>query len=205
MKLTPRFTLVFVLYAVALLAGVAWLSYTSGKESLRSATVSELQSTAIEKQSALIEWVAEKRTDITILADSPAIIKDALALTAASLGSPEARAAHDRFVTEVQPQVQGGEFLVIMLLDPSSGQVIAATDPGEEGKFKEDRIFFLNGKEGPYVQNVYYSISTQGPAMTSAAPLRSADGNLLGVLAGRLNLDEMNSIIKRHPDSWQTE
>ncbi len=205
MKLTPRFALVFVLYAVALLVGVAWLSYTSGKESLRSATVSELQSTAIEKQSALNEWVAEKRTDITILAASPAVIKEALILTAASPRSPEARAAHDRFVTEVQPQIQGGEFLVIMLLDPSSGQVTAATDPGEEGKFKEDRLFFLNGKEDPYVQNVYYSISTQGPAMTAAAPLRSADGKLLGVLAGRLNLDEMNSIIKRHPDSWQTE
>ena len=159
MKLTPKFTLVFVLYALALLASVAWLSYTSGRESLRSATVSELQSTAIEKQSALNEWVEEKRTDIAILAASPTALENAMVLGSATSGSLEAQAAHDRFVMEVQPHVLRGEFLVIMLLDPSSGQVIAATDPSEESKFKEDRLFYLNGKTEPYVQNVYYSIS----------------------------------------------
>ena len=83
MKLTPKITLVFVLYAVALLASVAWLAYYSGKESLRSATVSELQSTAIEKQSALNEWVEEKRTDIAILASSPEVIKETMNLVSA--------------------------------------------------------------------------------------------------------------------------
>jgi PAS domain S-box-containing protein len=39
----------------------------------------------------------------------------------------------------------------------------------------------------------------------AAAPLRSADGELLGVLAGRMNLDEMNTIINRHAGLWQTE
>ena len=38
MKLTPKITLVFMLYAAALLASVAWLAYTSGRESLRAAT-----------------------------------------------------------------------------------------------------------------------------------------------------------------------
>jgi PAS domain S-box-containing protein len=204
-KLTPKFTLVFVLYAVALLASVAWLSYTSGRESLRSATVSELQSTAIEKQSALNEWVEEKRTDIAILAASPTALESARVLGSTPSGSLEAQAAHDRFVMEVGPHVLRGEFLVVMLLDPSSGQVIAATDPSEEGKFKEDRLFYLNGKTEPYVQNVYYSISIQGPAMMAAAPLRSADGKLLGVLAGRLDLDEMNAIINRQAGLWETE
>ena len=205
MKLTPKITLVFVLYAVALLTSVAWLAYNSGRESLRAATVSELQSTAIEKQSALNEWVDEKRTDIEILAVSSANIENATLLNEAFPGSPEEQAAHDHFVMDIQPRVVGGEFLVIMLLDPDTGQVIAATDPSEEGKFKDDRPFFLKGKEGPYVQNVYYSISTQGPAMTAAAPLRSVDGKLLGVLAGRLNLDEMNAIINRQAGIWQTE
>ncbi len=205
MKLTLRLTLVFVLYAAALLAGVAWLAYNSGKESLRSATVSELQSTAIEKQASLNEWVDEKRMDITTLANSPATLESAAALFAASPGSAQAREAREWFVREVQPRVDGGEFLVIMILDPSSGQVMAATDPSEEGKFKENRLFFLNGRNAPYAQNVYYSIALQGPAMTASAPLLSKDGKLLGVLAGRLNLDEMNAIINRRAGLWQTD
>jgi PAS domain S-box-containing protein len=205
MKLTLRLTLVFMLYALALLAIVAWLAYNSGKESLRSATVSELQSTAIEKQAALDEWVEEKRTDISSLAASPTTLESAAALFAAPRGSAEAREARAKFVKEVRPRVDGGEFVVVMLLDPSNGQVIAATDPTEEGKFKENRLFFLNGRNAPYVQSVYYSISLQGPAMTAAAPVLSTDGKLLGVLAGRLNLEKMNAIINRRAGLWQTD
>src|SRR3990172_8702346 len=92
-----------------------------------------------------------------------------------------------------------------MIIDPQAGQVIAATNPGEEGKFKEDRPFFINGKIGPYVQNLYYSVALQGPAMTAAAPLRTPDGRLLGVLAGRLDLAEMNAIINRRTGLRQTD
>ena len=205
MKLTPKITLVFVLYATALLVSVALLAYYSGKNSLRSATVSELQSTGIEKSGALNQWVEQRRADIEILASYPATITNAMVMLSASHGSAEAQTAHDRFVKDVQPQVQGGEFPVVMLLDASTGQVMAATDPSEEGKFKEDRLFFINGKVKPYLQNVYYSISSQGPAMTAAAPVLSPDGKLLGVLAGRLNLDEMNAIINRRTDLWHTE
>ena len=75
--------------------------------------------------------------------------------------------------------------------------MLAATDPREEGKFREDRAYFINGKNGPYVENPYNSLELQGPAMTVSAPLRSADGRLLGVLAGHVNLERINAIIGR--------
>jgi PAS domain S-box-containing protein len=204
-KLTPRFALIFVLYATALLASEALLDYNSGRDSLRSATISELLATAIEKQAALNEWVEAKKADIAMLAADPAAVESAAALVAAPTGSPEAQAAHDRLVTEIQPRVVGGEFLVLILMDPQTGQVIAATDPSEEGKFQEDRPFFINGKLGPYVQNIYYSVSLQAVAMTASAPLRAPDGRLLGVLAGRLDLAEMNAIITRGTGLRQTD
>ena len=40
--------------------------------------------------------------------------------------------------------------------------------------------------------------------MYVAAPLRSADGRLLGVLAGRVNLAEMNAIVARRTGLRQT-
>ena len=205
MKLTPRLTLIFVLYAAALLAGVGLLAYNSGRESLRSAVISELQATAIEKQAALDAWVEDKQAGITRLAADPATIESAAVLLTASPDSPEARDAHDRLLVEIRPRVLGGEFLDLMIIDPQAGQVIAATNPGEEGKFKEDRPFFINGKIGPYVQNLYYSVALQGPAMTAAAPLRTPDGRLLGVLAGRLDLAEMNAIINRRTGLRQTD
>ncbi len=205
MKLTPRLTLVFILYATALLVGVGLLAYTSGRDSLRSATISELQATALEKQAALNKWVEDKQAAITRLAADPAAIESAAALIAASPDSPKARAAHDRLLAEIRPRVLGGEFFELIIIDPQAGRVIAATDPSEEGKFKENRPFFINGQSGPYVQNLYYSTALQGPAMTAAAPLRAPDGRLLGVLAGRLDLAEMNAIITRRTGLRQTD
>ncbi|HSB90306.1 MAG TPA: ATP-binding protein [Anaerolineales bacterium] len=197
MKLTPRITLTFVVYAAALLAAVGFLAYNSGRAALRSATISELQSTAIEKQGALEAWVEEKRQDIARLAQDPGTLTHAVELYDAPSGSPEAANAHRLLLEEILPRSAGGEFMSLMVIDPRSGQVVASSDPTEEGKLKEDRPYFLQGKAGPYVENLYYSVALQEPAMTSAAPLRAPDGRLVGVLAGRIDLDEMNAIISR--------
>jgi len=127
-KLTPRLTLTFVLYAAALLAGVGLLAYTSGRESLRSAVLSELQATAIEKQAALNAWVEEKQADIIRLAAAPAVIESAAAVLAASPDSPEARDAHDRLLAEIRPRVLGGEFQDLMIIEPQTGALIRAGD-----------------------------------------------------------------------------
>ncbi|MBE0669452.1 MAG: response regulator [Anaerolineales bacterium] len=205
MKLTPRLTRIFILYAAGLLSVVGVLAYNSGRNSLRSAVISELSATSIEKQAALNEWVEDKRSNIAALAADPTIIADASDLMTASSTSIDTQAAHDKFVAKIQPRIAIGEFMVVMLIDPLSGEVIAATDPSEEGKFQEDRLFFINGKLAPYVQNVYYSTTLQRPAMTASAPLKGADGQLLGVLAGRIDLAEMNSIINRRSGLRQTD
>jgi PAS domain S-box-containing protein len=205
MKLTPRLAIYFVLYAATLLVAVSSLAYTSGLASLQAATISELSSSAIEKQSALNQWIEDKQSGIALLAADPAAIASASALVSAPAGSPEAQAAHDQFVREVQPRVNGGEFLTIILIDSQTGAVIAATDPNEEGTFKEDRLYFMHGKTDPYVQNVYYALAVQGPAMTAAAPLRGSGGERLAVLAGRLDLEEMNAIINRRSGLRQSD
>ncbi len=63
----------------------------------------------------------------------------------------------------------------------------------------------MKGKTGPYVQNLYYSISLQSIAMTASSPLKTRQGELVGVLAGRLDLGEMNEIINRRTGLHQTD
>jgi len=204
-KLTPRITLFFVLFAATLLSTMGLLAYESGRNSLRSAVISELQSTALEKQAALDSWESERQGDITRIAASPNVFAYISDLVLTQTGSPEAQMARDRLVTEIQPSVTGGEFLTLLVMDPQTGEVIASTDPAEEGKFQEDRPFFINGRLAPYVQNLYYSVTLQRPAITTSAPVRAPDGQLLAVLAGRLDLDEMNAIIGRRTGLHQTD
>lgn len=205
MKLTPRLALVFIIYAIALLVSVGLLAYSSGRDSLRDATISELQATALEKEAALNRWVEEKQTDVEALAANPTTIREASILLTAFRNSRDTRAARDRLVANVQSRVNNGEFLDISMLHPETGQILASTNPAEEGKFKEDRPYYLNGKKAPYIQDLYYSISLQSVAMTAAAPLHGSNGELLGVLTAQLDLTEMNDILKRRTGIHETD
>lgn len=206
LSITLQITLVFVLFAAALLAGAGIFAYKSGHDALQAATAADLLSKANEKQAALGDWIKERLLDVAVPAALPHLLDDLTDLTTAKPDSPAARAAHDHLVRDLKPRTgPGEEFLMLFVMDPETGKVLAATDPREEGKFKEDRAYFVNGKKGPYVENPYNSLGLRGPAMTVSAPLRTAAGRLLGVLAGHVNLDAINVIIGRRTGSYQSD
>lgn len=205
MKLTPRLTLIFIVYAAGLLVIVGLLAYDSGRDALRTATVSELEATALEKESFLNKWVEDKQADVVALAKDPTTIQEANSLMEASPNSPESLVAHNALVANLEAHLSQGEVLELAFLDPQTGQILASTNPDEEGKFKEDQPYFQNGRTGPYVQNPYSSTALQSIAMTASAPVNTAGGRLLGVLAARLDLKEMNSIINRRTNLHETD
>ncbi|MCG3206938.1 MAG: Adaptive-response sensory-kinase SasA [Anaerolineae bacterium] len=206
LSITAKLTLLFVLFAALLLLAVGALAYASGRAALEAATISDLLSTAIEKEAALNAWVQDRQAGVISMVHSPHLVADVAALAAAAPGSTEAQRAHDDLTRELQTWAgPGKEYLTLLVIEAGTGRVIAATDPNEEGKFKENRPYFINGESGPYIQNIYYSLVVQGPAMTVAAPIRAADGRLLGVLAGRLNLEELDTIINRRTDLHETD
>ena len=206
LKITPKLTLVFVLFASVVLVGISLFAYYSGRSALEAAIISDLESTATEKQAALEAWMEEAKLDIGMIASYHHFQETTSTLITSSLNPATARAAHDHLLTTMKKWVgKNRRFLDLFVLAPESGRVIAATDPHEEGRFKEDRLYFVNGKKGPYVQNPYYRISTQAPTMTAAAPIVSAKGRLLAVLAGHLNLNDLNEITLRRTGLHQTD
>ena len=206
LNITSKLTLLLGLFGAALLVGLGTLAYTSGQAGLQQAATSELLTRAIEKQAALEIWITVERNNIAIQAVSPVVAEQAAALLSTEPGSPQAQAAHDRLVREFLPHT-GSEsrFMELFFIEAESGQVLVATDPGGEGKFKENLSFFIEGKREPYVSEMYYSTSLGRPAMTAAAPVKTADGRLLGVLAGQLDLDVLNTFIKRRTGQRQTD
>ncbi len=74
---------------VILVAVGTGFSYKRGRDALREATISDLVSSASEKEAAVNTWVEEKRSDIATIA-------------AAAPRSAKARPAHGRLVRELQ-------------------------------------------------------------------------------------------------------
>ena len=205
MKITPRFALVFILYALALLVGVGLLVYNSGRDSLRSNTISELEGTALRKEDNLSRWVDAEQADLAVLTADPDIIAEANTLLTVVPDSAEFRAAHENFVAGLQAYLTSSSFLEVSLIRPENGQVIASTAQSEEGTFRGDQPYFLNGKNGQYVENPHYSSALQAIAMTASSPLLTADGKLLGVLAAQLNLGSLNAVINRRTNLHETD
>jgi signal transduction histidine kinase len=167
-----------------------------------------LLSAAIDKQTALDTWIGEAQVHAAAIASSP-YLQESLADFRAALrqnDKAKAQAAHDRLVAELKVWAgEGKDYQGWMIMDLDSGQVIAATDASEEGKYRDDQAYFTNGKSGPYVQNVYYSLAAQGTRLTVASPIRAPDGGVLGILAGNLDLKKMNAIISRRTGLRQSE
>lgn len=203
-SLVARTRLAFIVAVVGAMFIIGVLAFASGSAALEQATISDLLSTQNEKQAALEGLVQEAQFDLETLAASTTVRDAVSAYKTAAPGSPEAASIANRLVGAFQSRV-GRDWTELFAMEPEQGQVILSTDAGELGKFKEHQPYFLNGKTGTFVQNVYYSLKEQGPAMTVATPVRARDGTLLVVLAGRLNLNKLNEIINRRTGIYTTD
>jgi len=158
LTITFKLTLVFVLFAAALLAGVGSLAYNSGRAALQTAITSTLFSIAKEKQTALDEWIEEAKLHIAAIAASQHLQEDVASLMAAP-NYTKTRAFHDHLLADLKLWTgEDKHFQTFLLIEPESGRVIAATDVDKVGKYVEDRLYFINGKKAPYVQNPYYDL-----------------------------------------------
>src|SRR5450759_1326807 len=153
--ITLKLTLIFILFAGAVLVGLGIPAYNNGRAALEAATVSELLTTAIEKQAALNNWVADRQNSIGDIANQAHLREAVKVLIAAAPGSSDAGRAHADLVADLKNWVgEGHRFLAMEVIDAATGRVIAATDAIEEGKFREEQPYFINGLQAAYVQNL---------------------------------------------------
>lgn len=202
LKLTPRLTLIFILFASCILIATGRLVYNNGRRALEAATITELESTASEKEGALDGWILEREATLRALANSPYILAELKTFIA----DPNTTDAYERLTRELSVHTGPGQaFLTLFLLSPESGKVIVSVDPSELGGLRVDLPYFVKGRTRTYTTSIYFSPDLLVPAMTTSTPVRSEDGQLLAVLAGRLNLDELNTIIQRRTGLRQTD
>ncbi len=205
LRIFPKLTLLLISFAAVLLAIVGGLAFQSGRASLEAATVGSLLATAIEKAAAMDNWAQEARSTIESLASDENLI--AHVTTHRNIGeSDRLRGEHVAAVAYLGHWVgPGKEFLSISVLDPQTGEIILSTNAGDEGKFREDQRYFIHGRQEAYIQSIYHSLPMGGPAMTVAAPITAAGGKVLGVLAGHLDLQDLNEIITLRTGLQETD
>lgn len=196
--LTRKITIALVLLALALVVALASVAFVTGRASLTDAVIEELGSVATEKEASLRAWVLVKQTHIEEISRLRLISDNTTVLRKVPPSTVMYRRAYDMLLLSLDPFAGNrGQFLNFLLIDPTTSEVLLATNPREEGKYKENFAYFLEGRNAPYVQPPYYSPELMGLAMTASTPVYDENDNLLAVLAGRLPIEEMSEIVGR--------
>jgi len=206
-SITVKLTLVFILFSGVLVLALSIPAYLKGQDSLRAATLSELVSTALEKQSALDNWALERKHGVEDIASQKPLRAAVKIIQSTPKDSTESTQASQTILENLEVwSGQGHHFQVFEVLDGKTGRVLVSTDPAQNGKFREAQTYFTNGKLAPYIESPFYDLSLKQPVMVASAPLMSTDGGeLIAVLAGTLNMDEMNQIVHRRTGLKQTD
>lgn len=90
----------------------------------------------------------------------------------------------------------------VFLLD-QRGTVVASTNDSSEGAFRQQYNFFEEGLRRPFLQPPFMdrALVFGGLSMVASQPVRSEQGELLGVLAGLASLDKLREITGGRPES----
>ncbi|MEO8139253.1 MAG: PAS domain-containing protein, partial [Gemmatimonadota bacterium] len=206
LPLTSRIVLIFVLQAAALLSIVGVVFHHRVRESLEAASVSELLTRAMEKETALNTWLDQRLADLDQFSHDEDLQERVASLIEAAPGSPAWRAAHALVLKELSPHMTGAlaGFTEIFVMEPDGGTIVASTLASQEGKKKAGHPYFDNGRTGTSIQSPYRSVNVIGPAVTAAVPLRLPNGRLLAVLAARLDYAAVNAIAVRRSGLRET-
>ncbi|MBN1573898.1 MAG: HAMP domain-containing protein [Deltaproteobacteria bacterium] len=156
---------------------------------------SQLESVAILKEQEIRNWMDHLKHTVIWLAENRETIYDANSMKVNTVGSPEYLRGRDSLVSEFRRIKDIGHFSSILFLDGKSGKIMASSDAFWEEQFKENEQYFIKGREGTYVSDIYFSLTLGKPTMVISAPVKDNNGKLLGVLVYHANLEYLSEIM----------
>jgi len=157
MKIITRLTILFLLMAIVPTIIVGYLGYDIGKRSIIKDTTEYLISVNILKSRELFRWVEGSKKSIEELAQRP-LVREYAAVMAAlhDIPDPAYRRAHSEIVkNHLRPLLRYGEFIELFVMCSPAGHVSASTDKRQDGKYRTNRRYFIEGKKQTYVEGSY--------------------------------------------------
>jgi len=202
-----RITLLFVLLAVVPVVVVGFLAYYTGRQSIEQVEINHLVSTNLMKSSELTRWIEAYQQRMEELAQRPLIAQYSAIVVASDPSDPAYDLARlsleeDHLKPRIKPR---GGFTEVSVISPDKGIIMASSDEMQEGKYYANQRFFAEGKLHTYTQGVFYSLPVQQTTMMVSTPINDKKEKLVAVLAGRLDLRDLSSIMSAQSGLSQSE
>ncbi len=179
--LATRLVILAVCLAAALTIGLTGLSYLYASAGLRQEAKAALASDGLLVVNAVDTWNSERLSDLRVLAAMPAVRRVAeLGPTAAA---PEDVQAAQEALESVAGEGDSADSIAIVDRD---GTIVLSSTPDSLGNRVTQRDFFQAALQGnTFITSPTISNVTDAPTIFHAAPIRDADGRVVGVLRSR--------------------
>ncbi len=195
MKIGLKLILIIGTVAIISIALTGTVYYFIAQQSIEKRVEAQLETAAILKENNINDFIKERANEIEAVAKEKALISNYIGLLEAN-DSQETVMLYNANIKQLLNEriVNKENFFELFILN-LNGKIILSTDESQDGKFKSSEEYFIKGKKEIYFQNFYYDIDLRQPVMTIAMPIKDNKGKILGVLAGKLNLNKISNVM----------
>ncbi len=195
-SLRARLVAYFLILSLLIVALAGYLAFFGARRALEQSVFDRLSVVAGLEEDQLRRWVEDQRREVVFLASLPELQTQTRVL----LEEPPALgrdAAYRRLSELLSSTIELKTGLEeVFILSIHGGKIIVSTHQHHEGDYRIRDSFFLQGRITTYVQNVYPSPLEFKPTLTIATPLVAPGGEVQGVLAANLNLEELDLLVQ---------
>lgn len=175
-----------IIITIVLIVGSV-VTYIVIRNSLQEQIYSQLKSISILKESSINLYLKTGITEIEYIAKEDKILTQFLENTN--------KVYYEQITEDFLDIVNENKTLENISLIDRYGKVIISTNKNEEGKFKSNEEFFSKTKQKTIIQDYYFNINTNKPAMFVSTPIFDNFGKFMGILVGDINVDEIDDLI----------
>jgi len=194
-----RRTLVVFSLALVLLPSlvVGAIGVMLGYQAQLQNTSDELSAAADLKQIEIDRWVAERESDLSVLATETGLQQSLHTMLQSPEGSPERLAAYSEVAVRLRGFLRKKvAFVELSLLDAETGSVVVSTEVSAEGQSHFGETYFEKGRERLFLQPPIFDPTINAPTILIARPVQESAGEVEAVLVGRANLADLGALIQ---------
>ncbi len=204
-SLRARLVVHYLFLSLLIVALAGCLAYIGARRTLGQSVIERLSAVAGHEADQLRSWVESQRRDVVHLASLPELRAQVATLLDGGASEPRREAAYGAlqqlFTSTIS--IKPG-LLEIFILGEAGGRIVLSTNRDHEGEYRVRDSFFVEGREGTFVQNLYPSPLEFKPTLTISTPLAGpgdpsrlppSGGGPIGILAAHLNLDELDRVV----------
>jgi two-component system sensor kinase FixL len=205
MKIGSKLILIITALVVICIAISGTIYYFTAEKTIEERVKAQLESVAVLKENQFNDFIGGSIEDVEGLAKEKFFVESFIR----ELKAHAAQEANEMIYHENVKQLLKEklaykknffEFFILSL----DGRIHLSTDKVQEGKFKLDEPYFIEGRNGTYLQNFYYDVALLQPAITIATPIKDNQEKVVGVLAGRVDLNGISNIMTERSGLGET-